>query len=391
MTLSPSDGNLVLRNGNVLLPSGALQRADLRMADGLISEIGPRLRGAVEIDVRGAAIVPGLFDLHTHGMGLASAGPGSLAEYARLEAAQGATTLYPTLFAGPEISAEQMARHRRETDDLRALPQIGGFRLESPYLARTGAGRTSDLAPITPETTRLLLAAGGGHIKIWDVSPEAPGACPVIGELTAQGIVCSICHTQATIDEGRAAVEAGARLVTHLFDTFVVPVMTDGGVFPAGLVDYLLGEDRVVCEIIADGTHVPPLLVEIAFRCKTPTRLHFVTDSNVGAGLPTGEYLEPRRGDRLLVRGPNDGVRLLDRDLVLAGSALTPIAAFRNAIRLFGKDMATASRICSGTPARLMGLTRGEIGVGKDADLIVLDEQLELLHTICRGTVIYPE
>jgi N-acetylglucosamine-6-phosphate deacetylase len=162
----------------------------------------------------------------------------------------------------------------------------------------------------------------------------------------------------------------------------------DPGVYPAGLTDYLLVEDRLVCEIIGDGTHVHPLLVEITLRCKTPQRVAFVTDSNYGAGLPPGRYTTPKWGN-IMIDGSNNGVRLCDRGMELAGSALSPIHSFRNVLHLFGKDLAVASQVCSATPARLLGLNKGEIAVGRDADLIVLDQELELLCTIAAGDVVY--
>ncbi len=162
--------------------------------------------------------------------------------------------------------------------------------------------------------------------------------------------------------------------------------MVEPGVYPAGLVDYLLVEDRVAAEIIGDGTHVHPLLVEKALRCKTASRLAWVTDSNFGAALPPGEYEAPDWG-WIVVDGPNNGARLRDRGRVLAGSALTPIDALRNLVRLFGRDLATASRLCSTTPARLMGLNKGEIAAGRDADLIIIDQGLDLLCTIVAGEI----
>jgi N-acetylglucosamine-6-phosphate deacetylase len=312
----------------------------------------------------------------------------TLQEYARMEAQNGATTFYPTLFGPPEESARAMERHRRASGKLRDLSQLGGFRLESPYLARTGAGVSRDLGTIREETTERLLAAGGGLVKIWDVSPELEGAPRLVRRLTDAGIVCSIAHTQATIEQARAAVDAGAALVTHLFDTFVQPPMVDAGVYPAGLVDYLLVEDRVTCEIIGDGTHVAPLLVEKTLRCKTPERVAWITDSNFGAGLPPGEYDAPGWG-WIRVDGPNSGARLRDRQMVLAGSALTPIDGLRNAVQMFGRDLATASRLCSRTPARLMGLRKGEIISGYDADLIVVDDELALAATIAAGSIVY--
>ena len=198
-------------------------------------------------------------------------------------------------------------------------------------------------------------------------------------------------HTRVSIEGARAAVDAGARLVTHLFDTFYQPPTRppDEDVYPDGLVDYLLIEDRVACEIIPDGSHVYPILVEKTFRCKPSDKLVFITDSNYGSGLPPGDYDLPQGWGRVRINGPNNGIRLIDRGMGLASSALTPIDAFRNAVNLFGKDLAVASRVCSLNPARLLNLNKGEITVGRDADLIIVNDELRLQHTISAGRLVY--
>ena len=380
---------LVIKNGNVLLSNGELKTIDVLIRDGKISSTGTGLEAETEIDASGCSVLPGLIDIHTHGIGRVSTDEGLLEEYARIEASRGTTTFYPTLFGPPEVSVRNLERHLVETDGLHKTPQIAGFRLESPYLAQTGAGVQKDLVGINSEVTQMLLDAGEGHIKIWDVSPELPGAPELIRELTGEGIICSIAHTHATVEKARDAVDAGALLVTHLFDAFEVPGMTDPGVYPAGLTDYLLVEDRVTCEIIGDGTHVHSLLVEKTFRCKTPERIAFITDSNYGAGLPPGNYLLPGSWGNCAINGSNNGVRMIDRGMALAGSALTPIDCFRNMIKLFNKDTATASIVCSRTPAKLMGLNKGEIAAGRDGDIIVLTSEFDVHFTIVGGKIVY--
>lgn len=380
--------SLLIRNGQVLMSDGSLRTTAVLVRGGRIAAIGAEQSADAILDAAGNYVLPGLIDIHTHGIGENSA-IGSLPHYAAREAVAGTTTFFPTLFGPPDETCAHLQRHLRETDNLRQVPQVGGFRLESPYLADPSAGLPRDCAPISDALTNQLLQAGGGHIRIWDLSPELPGAAGAIKQLSQLGVICSLAHTTATIEQARAAVEAGARLVTHLFDVFPMPPMTELGVIPAGLTDYLLMEDRVVCEIIPDGTHVAPLLVEKTFRCKPPDGLVFITDSNYGSGLPPGEYNLPQAWGRVKITSPYDGIRLMDREMELASSALTPIDAFRSAVQRFGKNLATASRVCARNPARLLGLNKGEIAVGRDGDLIILDSALQLQTTIAGGVVIY--
>ena len=382
---------MIIRNGNVLLESGDIQICDIRIEKGLVSDIGIGLQDDTVFDATGCYVIPGLIDLHTHGIQYESALNGDCSKLSEIEASCGATSFYLTLFGPPEIIAQRMISVREQTNELALLPQIAGFRLESPYLAIPSGGTDKDVTPITKDTTAMLLEAGGGHIKIWDVSPELPGAVEVIRYLSDIDIVCSIAHTHATIAQAKNAVDAGATLVTHFFDVFGPPETTDPDpdITPVGIVDYLAVEDRVTCEIIADGTHVHPLLVERALRCKTPDRIAFVTDGNIGAGLVPGKYVLPGGWGEALIMGPNDGVRIPDRGMCLAGSALSPINNLLNAMELFGRDLATASKLCSLTPAKLLGLNKGIISKGYDADIIILNSDLSLKCTISQGNTIY--
>lgn len=387
-----SKDTLRIKNGQVLCQDGRLKEADIVLRDGQIDAVGHSLIADAEIDAAGHYVLPGLIELHTHGMRGHAAETGNLVEYAQTMAEFGATTYYPTLFCSPSRAVEHMRRHLQETDGLALTPQVGGFRMESPYLAIPSGGTDRDVAPIDDVVTEQLLAVGQGMIRLWDVSPELDGARSLIRRLSAAGIVCSIAHTRATIAHGRAAVEAGARLATHLFDVYYYTPERkdpDPDIYAPTLVDYLLLEDRLTCEIIGDGTHVDPLLVEKAFRCKGRERLAFVTDSNLASGMPPGRYAMPGNWGDVMIRTASDGVRLPDRDMILAGSALTPIDGFRNIVHLFGKDIATASQVWSATPAHLMGLNKGRLAAGRDADLIVLTPGLELVCTIAAGQVVY--
>ncbi len=364
---------------------------DLRSTGPEITAIAPGLTpepGEEVLDAAGCYVLPGLVDLHNHGLRHVLAQKDSLVEYAGLLAAEGVTACLATLLGSPAENIEAMQRGLRETRGLERTPNLLGFRPEITYIAKTGAGSPDSLAHISPETTEALYRAAEGKIRIWDVSPELEGAIPFIRWCRQRGIVTSLAHSSATIAAARRAVDAGLSLVTHFYDTFDLPQETDPGVYPAGLADYILIEDRLTVEIIPDGVHVHPYLVEKTFRCKGLDRVAFITDGVKGAGNPPGVYDGLYEGVPVEVTADR-GVRRAS-DGTLSGSALTHIQCFRNAVRLFGRSIPEASRLCTRTPAGVLGLrNKGHLAEGMDADLIILDTNLELRATVARGRVIY--
>jgi N-acetylglucosamine-6-phosphate deacetylase len=312
----------------------------------------------------------------------------SLAEYSQLMAAAGATACVPTLLGAPRENVEVMRRGLRETDGLRRTPNLVGFRPEITYLAKTGAGSADSLTRITVETTEALYEAAQGTIRIWDVSPELDGAVDFVRWCRDHGIVTSLAHSAATIEQTRRTVDAGLSLVTHFYDTFDPPPQTDPGVYPAGLTDYIQVEDRLTVEIIPDGVHVHPLLVEKTIRCKGIERIAFVTDGVKGAGNPPGVYDGLYPGVQVAVSADR-GVRRTSDD-ALSGSALTPIQCLRNAVHKFGRSLVEASILCSRTPARVLGLRdKGHLAAGMDADIVIVTKEFDVAATVCRGEVLY--
>lgn len=364
---------------------------DLRSTGAQITAIAADLTpepGEEVLDATGCYVLPGLIDLHNHGLRHVLAQRDSLVEYAQLLAAEGVTACLATLLGSPAENIEAMRRGLRETRRFERTPVLLGFRPEITYIAKTGAGSPESLTRISPETTEALYEAAQGTIRIWDVSPELEGAIPFIRWCRERGIVTSLAHSSATIAEARRAVDAGLSLVTHFFDTFDLPRETDPGVYPAGLADYILIEDRLTVEIIPDGVHVHPYLVEVTFRCKGLDRVAFITDGVKGAGNPPGVYDGLYEGVPVEVTADR-GVRRAS-DGTLSGSALTAIQGFRNAVRLFNRSIPEASRLCSRTPARVLGLrSKGYLAEGMDADLIILDDHLRLLATVAGGRAIY--
>ena len=383
---------MLIKHGLILHHDRLEEGSDLRLQHGQIVELGRDLVPAADeqvIDASGCYVLPGLIDLHTHGLRQVLVQNGDWMAFSSLQLEQGVTTCVPTLFADPEGVMEGIRTGLDETDHFERTPNLLGFRIEFPYVAKPGAGLLSAMTAITPETTQAIYETAKGFIKIWDVSPELDGAIPFIRWARDHGIVTSLAHSSATIDQARRAVDAGLSLVTHFYDTFDLPVMSDPGVYPAGLTDYIQVEDRLTVEIIPDGVHVHPLLIEKTLRCKGLDRVAFITDSVLGAGSPPGIYSGLYEGVEVEVT-PDRGVRGTSDDC-LSGSALTHLAAFRNAIRKFGQSIVEASILCSRTPARVLGLRKkGYLAVGMDADVVLLDDDLQLRATIVGGEIGFP-
>jgi N-acetylglucosamine-6-phosphate deacetylase len=382
---------MLIKNGCVLHYNRLETGSDLRIQAGKINAIAENLlseAGEEVLDASGWYLLPGLIDLHTHGLKDVFLQDGGWREYSRLQAEQGVTGCLPTLFAGPEVIIQSLHTALQDTEDLSLTPNLLGFRLEMPYLTKPGAGQASSLVTIQADISEAIYAAAHGKIKIWDVSPERDGALDFIKWAAGRGIVTSLAHSSASVEQTRQAIEAGMQLVTHFYDTFDLAVQTDAGVYPAGLTDYIQIEDRLTVEIIPDGVHVHPYLVEKTLRCKGVNRVVFITDSVKGAGNPPGIYSGLYPGVQVEVTSDR-GVRRVGDD-ALSGSALTQLRAFQNAVLKFGRSIPEASALCSRTAARLLNLgSKGYLAAGMDADVILLDQELQLKATIIGGTLAY--
>ena len=339
------------------------------------------------IDARGGYVLPGLVDIHTHGLRDVMVDKDDIFRFAELQLEFGVTACLPTLAGSPTANMARMKGIREQTRELALTPNLVGFRPEIMYIVDASGGPATSLARPTAELTDAVWDASAGLIRIWDISPEIEGAIPFISWCAARGIVASMAHSSATLAQVRAAVQAGMRLVTHLYDLYPMPREDDEGVYPAGVTDYINVEDRLCAEIIPDGVHAHPLLVETTLRCKGLDRVAFITDSLKGAGNAPGTYEGLIPGEPVEVT-PDRGIRRIS-DGILSGSALTQLGGFRNAVRKFGRTVAEASRLCSGTPAALIGLEKkGRLAPGMDADVLILDPELEIKAVILGGKVV---
>ena len=349
------------------LVGGKLVPGDVEIADGLISDYG--LNGG---NGRGCIAVPGFVDLQVNGFGGVDFMGADADGYARGGEAlleTGVTAYLPTFISAPE------------EDLLAALgnvpldppgPRLLGVHLEGPFLSDKRLGVHPRTARRDPDPALLERLLGAGPVRLMTLAPELPGADELIGLLLARGIAVSCGHSDATAEEANRAFDRGAKTVTHLFNA-----MRPFGHRDPGLVGAALARQDVIVQIILDGVHLAEETARLIWR-SAAGRVALVTDAVAGAGMGDGAYL--LAGSEIEVR---DGV-VRGLDDVLAGSALTMIEAMRNLHEL-GVPLPDALEAATSVPARVLGLpTVGRLDVGFPADLVVLDDNLEI-DRVCVG------
>ena len=254
-----------------------------------------------------------------------------------------------------------------------------GLHLEGPLLSPVRAGAHPRAAIAAADIAALSSVLARDAVRLVTLAPERPGAFDWIRRLREAGVVVSLGHTDASYDELRRGIDAGATLVTHLYNA-----MSPFHHREPGAVGAALDDDRVAVGIIADGVHCHAAAVRLALRAKGPRGVVLVTDAMAAAGLGPGTY--PLGGIEVIVDATS--ARLADG--TLAGSILTMDRALRELVGMTGASVADALRMASEVPARILGLaTKGRIAVGCDADLVLLDRSLEVVATVVGGRVAY--
>jgi N-acetylglucosamine-6-phosphate deacetylase len=345
--------------GSLLLDEGLVDGA-LVIEGGRVADIRRGAPGAAG----GPIVAPGFVELQTNGgfgVDLADGGD-AIARLAAALPRTGVTSFLPTLVSAPaerygDLAAELAAAAGRP--GARAL----GFHLEGPFLAAARAG-AHDAAPIERADDALVERwIASGAVSLVTLAPERPGARDRIARLAAAGVVVSLGHTDADFDDFRAGVDAGATLVTHLYNA-----MSPFGHRAPGAVGGALTDPRVAVGLIADGVHCHPAALRLARAAKGPGAVVLTTDAMAAAGMPPGRY---RLGGRDVVV---DATSARLDDGTLAGSLLTMDAAVRTMIDRGGATVAEALAMASTVPARVLGLTdRGVLRPGAVADVVVLD------------------
>lgn len=345
----------------------------------------PPVECGVLHDLNGSYLLPGFIDLHMHGGGGAQITTDDADEISRAVAFHGRHGTTRTLASLVTDQLDRMAASVRTIAEIihdDAAGSIVGVHLEGPFLnpAKRGSHHPERLLAPDPVALAHLLDSGDGTVRVVTLAPELSGGMDLLRQTVAAGAIAAVGHTDATFEQAREAFASGAGLATHLFNAMRDFHHREPG--PAGAA---LADDSVVCELISDGIHVHDDVVRIAVHAAGSDRIAFVTDATPAAGMENGEF---RLGPVPIYA--RDG-RVSLADGTLAGSTLTMDAALRHAVHCVGLPIAEAAVAASTTPATLLGLAdrTGSIRPGKDADLVVMSDRLQVMAVVARGTTVH--
>ncbi len=376
---------MILKNALIYDENFEPLRADLEITGDIIGRIASVLTGKLEIDLTGCTVVPGFVDIHIHGCAGADICDGkreSVAHMAEYLVQQGITSFCPTTMTVPKNRLRAaLSAVKNSMEDPPRGSFVLGVNMEGPYISvhRKGAQPAADICKPDIEEFETLFKECGGIIKIVDIAPENDETGEFVSRASKLCRV-SLAHSDADYEQAKASFQQGISLVTHLFNA-----MTGFQHRDPGAVGAVFDDDRVKAEIICDGFHVHPAALRTAFRLLGEDRTIVVSDSFRATGLPEGVF---NLGSGQAVYIEKGKARLADG--TLAGSTTNLYQEFRNLIE-FGIPMRQALKSVTINPAIQVGEDKkiGSIRTGKWADLVVLDNKLEIVMVIAHGSILF--
>ena len=386
-----------LLHANVILEDHIQSDAYVEFDDetSLITRIGSMNESLMHlpnaIDCTGFYISPGFIDTHTHGGGGCDFMDGnveSILTAAHLHLHHGTTTIFPTTLTSSNedlfLCIDNFKKARGITEN---MPHLAGMHLEGPYFSPTEKGAQNEdyIRTPSPEDYMRIYEYADGCISRWSVAPELPGAMEMGDRLSRLGVLMSIGHTAATCDDVKEAIQHGYTHLTHFYSGMSTITRKNGyrilGVVEAG---YLF--DELSVEIISDGMHLPPDLLKMILKCKDNSKISLITDSMRGAGAGEGKSIlgSLKEGQEVIIE---DGIAKMPDRTCFAGSVCTTDRCVRTLYKLAGTSLENAVRMMSLNPAKLMKVDnhKGSIAIGKDADLLVFDDDINIKQIFVGG------
>lgn len=384
-------------NGIVITPYRIINNGCILIENGKIAEVNDnfiKTEGYYEIDAEGKYISPGFIDIHLHGGGGYDFMDGTVEAYigaAEAHAAHGTTSMVPTtLTSTMEELKNTFSVYKEARKKNYKGSQFLGLHLEGPYFAMSqkGAQDPRYIKKPDPKEYEEILSWSDDIIR-WSAAPELEGALDFAAKLKNLGILPSIAHTDAVLEDVERAFEYGFTHVTHFYSAMSM-VRRINAYRYAGVVEAAYLNDGMTVEVIADGVHLPASLLKLIYKIKGAENIALVTDSMRAAGMPEGESIlgSLKDGQRVIVE---DGVAKLMDKSAFAGSVATTDRLVRNMIKLAKVPIVDAVKMATIVPARIIGADRqkGSLVQEKDADIIIFDKDINIECTLIGGRQIY--
>jgi N-acetylglucosamine-6-phosphate deacetylase len=328
-------------------------------------------------------VAPGLIDIHFHGAlgkDVMDADPQSLLVMAQFCLEHGVTSFYPTTWSATPNDIFAAIGIVKEYQHLTSGAQIPGIHIEGPYINLEYRGAQLSSMIRTPDKQEFQRWFDSGIVKLITCAPEIPGGFDFIRDAVANDIRISIGHTHAKYEEVVKAADLGAAQATHLFNGMHALHHREPGV-----VGGVLTDKRIIPQLICDGVHLHPAVIDLVVNTKTPSRVILITDSIRGTGLPDGAY--DNKGQKFVVvdgvaRTPEGG---------LSGSTLSLDQAVRNTMKFTHRPITEILPMATSIPAAAMGLEgrKGIIKAGADADLVFLNRDFLVERAFVQGKCLY--
>lgn len=388
----------LIYHGRVLTQERQVDNGAVLIEDGMITRVydeTPELNLAdVEyIDAGGKYISPGFIDIHVHGGGGAEFmcdDPADVVTVCKTHLRHGTTSMVPTTSSAEQTAfVNSISSINQAAVTMKGGPNLLGIHMEGPYFAynQRGAQNPKHVRDPKPEEYCSILDKYPNIIR-WSLAPELPGALEMAAELRHRGVQLSIGHSDALFDDVIKAYEGGFTSITHFYSC-TSTVRRINAYRYAGIVEagYLL--DDMTVEVIADGKHLPASLLKLIYKIKGPDHICLVTDAVGAAGLEQleGELYSKTCGVNIVVE---DGVAKLPDRSAFAGSVATADRLVRTMTTLAGVSMVDAVKMASATPAKCIGVfnRKGSIAPGKDADLLIFDENVNIEKVFVAGKTV---
>lgn len=344
------------------------------------------------IDLSGMYVMPGFIDSHVHGGGgceLWTENSDEIVRCATFLARHGTTSLLPSVNYTQQIELDpstirKLSAMKHAMSEHRGA-ELLGLHLEGPYISQKfPMVPNQPLNPVIPDQYLAFIDAAP-HILKWTVAPELDGVLPLIEILIQRGVVVSLGHSDSCLDDIYPVYEQGVRNVTHIYSGMSTVRRIKGRRVP-GLLEAALSLDEINVELIANNAHLPPELIRFIWKAKGPEHICVVSDSTSASGSPDGPIIY--RGRHGFIE---DGAILNEDKSGFLGSAVTSDVMLSNLVRRVGIPLLDAVRMCSTTPARILGFgsSKGVLAPGYDADIIAFDQNFCLRLVILRGEVFY--